>query len=169
MGKTICDWNALKAKYVTTDITLDELADGVGIGRHSIYKKSSEEGWVAERKKYRRNVTKKTIETAERENVKKLSRLISITDDTIEMLGQAVSCMMKDEERDIRAIREATATLKDITPIFRNLNNIPTEAEAEQLSMAREKLAIERKRADIEERDATVRVVLDDRMKEWSE
>lgn len=54
------------------------------------------------------------------------------------------------EKADTKAIRDIVASLKDLTAVVRNLNNLPTQAEAEAQSLAKERFELERQKADLD-------------------
>ncbi len=57
------------------------------------------------------------------------------------------------EKADTKAIRDIVASLKDLTAVVRNLNNLPTQAEAEAQSLAKERFELERQKADLDSED----------------
>ena len=53
---------------------------------------------------------------------------------------------------DTKAIKDLTGALKDMTLVLRNLNNLPTQAEAEAQRIAAERLKLEQRKVDAAEK-----------------
>lgn len=69
---------------------------------------------------------------------------------------------------DTKAIREMTAAIKDLTIVIRNLNNLPTQAEAEAQSIAAGRFEIEKKRAEMDNNTDNTLVVKLEGLEEYS-
>lgn len=70
------DMDEIKSEYITTDISLAKLAEKHGCTKSLLAKRSTAEKWVEERKRYRRNVVSKTVESRAREDANHLSELL---------------------------------------------------------------------------------------------
>ena len=167
------DYEKMKQEYISTEITLEELAKKYQVPKSTLYKKSSAGRWVEKRKEYGKKVENKFMEKASAkkssDNIKKLERLIVAADRMAEQIEKAMEdpeqfnrhLVNKKEKKtdgsekawveekkfrkfDTRAMRELTATMKELSGVIRNLNGIPEETE---------------------EKDAEVKVILG----EWEE
>lgn len=174
------DRNKLEAEYITSLKSYRDLADEFGVPFKSVCVLGREGEWRQKRKKYRESVVTKTVnKTAEKES-KKLSKLISSADKAAGVIEKALSdsqqfnryvITQKEadgsettqeymfDKTDTKALRDIVACLKDLTAVMRNLNNIPTASETEQMNIQREKLEIEKKKAeDGSDRDSNITV-----------
>ena len=67
------------------------------------------------------------------------------------------------DKTDTRSLRDVVSCLKDLTGIMRNLNNIPTVAEEQAMAIQRERLEIEKKKAESgDAKDNTIIVTFGD-------
>lgn len=148
------DWKRVKEEYMTTDVTLDELAEKFKVSKSTLYKKSSAGKWVQAKKKVGKKVEEKFIEKASSmkatQEVNKLERLIKAADRMSGVIEEAMndpkqfrryvvqkkvrkengSEKMEAEEKvfdkfDAKAMRDMTATMKELAALIRSLNNIP--------------------------------------------
>jgi len=148
------DWNAIKAEYITTDISYRKLAEKWGVSFRTLGDRAKREGWVDERNRHRNNVITSTVQKVAARtsstNADRLLRLQSaadsmgkviaeIFDDTeqftrhifTEGLGMGET---KVEERqfkkiDTKAIKDLTGAMKDLAYVLRNIYDIPTVQE----------------------------------------
>lgn len=58
------DWAGLKKEYITSNISLRALADKHGISRSTVMQKSSIQGWVEARERFRGKAEAKIVEKA---------------------------------------------------------------------------------------------------------
>jgi len=87
------DWMAVKADYISTSITMRELADKYGVTFSAISKRAMKEKWTAERAavgiKVEKKVKQKIVSLSAKNEVERLSRLMAIGDDLADKLHQA--------------------------------------------------------------------------------
>lgn len=53
------DWNAAELEYVTTNISLEKLAESIGCSPTTVKKYAAKGGWAAKRKEYKQKVVRK--------------------------------------------------------------------------------------------------------------
>ena len=55
------DWEKIKIEYITTDMSLKQIAEKHGVAPRLVYEKSRANGWVAAKKKHNEKVAKKAL------------------------------------------------------------------------------------------------------------
>lgn len=98
------DWLVIKMEYVTTDISLRNLAEKHGVSRTTIGHRSKTEGWVEARRQHRAKIESKTSERIANKEANKLARLAAATDKAIDVVVKA----FEDEKQFNRYIVEST-------------------------------------------------------------
>lgn len=159
------NWDEIKTEYATTDISYREIANKHGIPYRTVVDAGRSQEWVKARETYRNKFIAKSIELAANERAKHLQSIASSAD----KMANVIHSVMDDtkqffrridittgEEKiskkvDSKAVRELTAAMKDLTAVLRNVYDIPTQAEQVSMELARERLEIERKKAQQEE------------------
>jgi hypothetical protein len=85
------DWTKIKSEYITTDkSSYRKLADKYGIPLGTIYKRAKKENWVELKQQSYDKKVAKTVESVENNQVKKLERILSITDKLLDKIEKAV-------------------------------------------------------------------------------
>ncbi len=183
MGANTVDWNAVRTTYVTSTKSYRQIAKEHGISASLAQKRGKAEGWPVQRLKFQREAAERAI-AAEVDNeanrlgcilraANAMSRVIegiyADPDQFYRHLVQ-VTCSGDGEtveriyrKADTRAIKDLTGALKDMTWVLRNLNNLPTQAEAEAQRIAAERLNMDKRRFEVESgADKSIKVVLAD-------
>lgn len=119
---------AAREIYVTSLKTYSEVAQEVGLPLRAVKTAGAQGGWREERSR----------RFAVGAPDGKLTPLIEACDSLSRRLNQEVS-----NAESIKEIKELVSCLKDLTAVTRNLNGLPTFAEAEQMKNAREKLMLD--------------------------
>ena len=192
-GKKL-DWVAIKTEYISTNISQIALAEKYGIAPRTLQQMASREKWFAERKKHKEKLVKKSLQKIATKESNLLARELSVADKITGILEKAlndaeqfnrhiVQTKLKTkkmevwdaEERvfnkiDMQALKQAADALQTVEKMKRSMLNILTESERTQLEIAREKLELEKRKAEASDRtDNEVHVVLDGDWKELSE
>ncbi len=102
------DWTKIKTEYITTDnSSYRKLAEKYSIPLGTICKRAKRENWpVLKQQSYDKKVTK-TIASVEDKQVKKLERILTITDRLLDKIETAV------DELDLQ-LRKKTEKVKEI-------------------------------------------------------
>ena len=170
------NWDALKTLYVTTQLSLNDIAKREGIAPHTVQKRSKKDGWVAARTAYRVQTVARAVDRASDNEVDRLEKIIKaansmaavierVYDDPEQFQRHVVvdtvtgddggKDMMTVEKQfravNTKAVRDMTAAIKDMTLVLRNLHNLPTQAEAEAQRIAAERLKLEQRKVDAAE------------------
>jgi hypothetical protein len=159
------NWDEINTEYATTDISYREIANKHGIPYRTVVDAGRSQEWVKARETYRSKFIAKSIDLAANERAKHLQSIASSAD----KMANVIHSVMDDTEQffrridmttgeekiskkvDSKAVRELTAAMKDLTAVLRNVYDIPTQAEQVSMELARERLEIERKKAQQEE------------------
>lgn len=166
------NWDTLKTVYVTTQLSLNDLAKREGLKLHTIQERSRKDGWVAARMAFRAKATEQAMDKAVDEETDRLAKIISAANS----MASVIENVYKDDEQfhrhivldmdsmvekrfdkvDTKAIRDMTAAIKDMTLVLRNLHNLPTQAEVEAQRIAAERLKLEQRKVDAAEKAGEV-------------
>lgn len=74
------------------------------------------------------------------------------------------------KKADTKAIRDIVMSLKELTSLVRNLNNIPTQAEWEARQLAMQRLELDKKKADVESNEnKEIRIYIEGDAEDYSE
>lgn len=156
------NWDELKTEYETSDISYRDMAKKYNIPLNTLNDAARKAKWVEARKQYRQLVCAKTRELASDEKASKLAGIAFAAD----KMSDVIQKVMQDSDQffrkvdmttgqevvgkkvDSKAMRELTAAMKDLTAVIRNVWNIPTEAESVSMQLARERLEIEKRKAE---------------------
>lgn len=171
-SNTKYDWRTISTEYITTNISLAQLAEEHGISYGHICKVCAAEHWVNARKEYSNKLRAKTLSKTAAKQSGKLARLINASEKTLDEAMRA----FEDPEQfnryiitesvgggatettertfakiDTKALRDMTAVIKELTGLFREFYNIPTPAQAEAQRIAAGKFELDRRKAEAEE------------------
>lgn len=85
------DWTKVKTEYITTDkSSYRKLAEKYDIPLGTIYKRAKKENWVELKKQSYDKKVAKTVASVENNQVKKLERILTITDKLLDKIERAV-------------------------------------------------------------------------------
>lgn len=110
------DWQSIKTEYITTDTSYRKLAKKYGVSYTTIGEKARKEDWQKEREQFRDKSLSKTLRKIAEGQAKRASRLQTVTDKLLSKIEKAVDLIDMDVF-DTQAIRQITASLKDIKEI----------------------------------------------------
>lgn len=170
IGKQIYDYTQAEAEYITTNISYACLAEKHKIPMTSLAKYAKDNQWVAKRKQYCENIVTEIADSVGEGKIDKLKKLISASDMAADVIEKTLSDAQqfqryvvteKDgigettqeyifEKIDTKALRDVVASIKDLTTVMRNLNDLPTSAEREARAIAKERFELEKKKIENE-------------------
>ncbi len=85
------DWTKIKTEYITAEnSSYRKLADKYGIPLGTIYKRAKRENWVALKQQSYDKKVAKTVASVENNQIKKLERILTITDKLLDKIEKAV-------------------------------------------------------------------------------
>ena len=195
--RTDVDWAQVQSEYIAGTMSLQKLAAKYKVGYKAIAERSSAGGWKRQRDKYRRDTCARAVKQLGDKHVRKIARELEGLAFVSEKLSGTMQRAMEDSDQfnrhlvqeksirkdggadvltvervydklDARALRDFTAALADLTKTMRNLFELPTDAEREQRQMARERLDMDRRKAEDAAGAGEIRVVIEPRAQEYA-
>lgn len=170
------NWDAVRTLYVTTQLSLAEVARREGLKPHTVTERSRKDGWVAARMAFRAEAAAQAVDLAVDNEANRLAKIINaansmaavieavytdpeqfqrhvVTDTVIDDDGSKGILTVEKQFRAVntKAVRDMTAAIKDMTLVLRNLHNLPTQAEAEAQRIAAERLKLEQRKVEAAE------------------
>ena len=150
------DWKRIKAEYIAGGISLRELSEKYGVSFSTIQKKSMEEKWGNLRKKNRRKVEEKIIDSVSSKEAKKAVDLFDIPDllaDKVREIAETVS--------DPDTKKKLTSAIKDI----RDIKGVKSDADMREQEARIAKL--EKEASGQEEERNEVNIIIEGGDQEW--
>lgn len=112
------NWEEIKQKYITTDVSCRELADEFCLQEKTVSNKANREKWTEDREKYKEKLGKKIQEGVTDELVETYTKAIRLAkQELIEEIELIVSIRKNIGEEDQYAesrVNKCSATIKDI-------------------------------------------------------
>lgn len=157
------DWEAIKAEYVTTNISQKKLAEKYGVSRNAVQYRCAVERWGEQRREHRDRVMEKTSQRMSDAAAERMALLMGGTDklltavlESLEDGEQFHRYLVKVKEdgdsftreevfrkADTKAMKDTAVLLEKLTGITRDLYGLPTreqELRRERLALEKEKL-----------------------------
>ena len=181
-------WEKLETEYVTGAVSYADLCKKHHVSMSVVKAEARKREWVSKRKEYRSKVCQKAVQKSANNEAERLAKIGIVANQALDRVMKAfeddkqfnryivstsVGPGMSDmEERiydkvDTKALRELTATIKDLTAIMRNVYGIPTQAEAEAQRIAAERLELDKQKI-VDDTDSGVQVVIAGEVAEWA-
>ena len=127
------DWTKIKTEYVTTDkSSYRKLSEKYGISLGTLCKRAQRENWPALKQQSYDKKVSKTIASVENNQIKKLERILSITDKLLDKIEKAVDELdlqlckkvekvkeieYKNDERPDKPTKETIHETEEVTEI----------------------------------------------------
>ena len=109
------NWKAIKTEYITDESSsYRKLAEKYKVSFNTLQQRAAREKWADEKKRYQDELVEKRLEKNTTKETKRIERIQNITDKLLDKLEQAVA---EVEPADTQAIRQITASIKDIKEI----------------------------------------------------
>lgn len=165
------NWDAVKAMYVTTTMSLRDVANQHGLKLHTVEEHSRNDGWVAARMAWRARAAAEAMDRSIDGEADRLARIIHAANSMSDQIDSVfadpeqfrrhvvVDTVAGDDgsrstltvEKQFRAVntkamRDLAAAIKDMTQVMRNLHNLPTQAEQESQRIAAERLELDKRK-----------------------
>lgn len=177
MNKKI--WREAEVYYIKNkDSSFKSVSEKFDIPFGSVKSYARSNSWFKKKRDFQYKVMTKTAEKLAGAESDKLVKLANVADAALETINEvfknpqqfnryvvsesdvtgALTVSEKIFDRiDTKSIRDAVATLKDLTSVIRNVNNLPTDAEKQAMNIAREKMELEKKKNE-DENDVNTRI-----------
>ena len=157
------NWDAIKAEYIAGGISYRDLSAKYGVSTGQITTRSKQEGWIKARKRCQDRTVTKTIDIVSTQKARSLANIMLAADKLADRIQANVDIL--DNARDTSDIAKA---LKYTIDTIQQVYGIQTPAQLHRQKMDEEKLALERKRLEMDikrqEQDANpppVRIVIE--------
>lgn len=167
MRDTPIDWPAIKTAYITGDESQRGLAVRFGVSPSAIAATCKREGWVEERKKFKRTTVAKATQKASRAQSNALAKIVQASDLLDDVLTALLARLAQDGLEAIslngtpgRELESISKALVNNDELKRRLNGILLPRDAERLKLDREKLEMEKKKAE-EEKNTDNRITFE--------
>ncbi len=176
--KPIYQWEEARLLYVTTGASCGQVAEKIGKSRGAVEAHCAAEGWVAQRRQFRKNLYKRALERAEKTGLTVLGNLMTSAETLAGKLVETVqdpeafhrflvsekSGGMKQElvfrKTDMEAVRSTVQALKGLAEVVRDLWGIPGVKQEESRRLAEARLALMQQRyVDAAEEKVVVEIV----------
>lgn len=117
------DWNAIRNEYVTTQISLRDLAQKHSVSFATLRRRSEKEKWVDRRKGHEHEVstkvTQKVAEVAACAQADRLNALMNYTQQSADLLGVRLAQMAQSGKVKTYEVKAITEALKNIRELYR--------------------------------------------------
>lgn len=146
-GRPEHDWDSIRQEYISTNISIKDLAKKYKVRERTVAEYCSKEEWVAKRKKYKQDVSKKvTSKLASKMATKKADEFMEILDLTGLAQKKLREQLQKDNLKtsDLRNIMESLEIAERVT---RNIVGTPTTMQAHRIKTETERLELDKKKA----------------------
>lgn len=84
------DWQKIKIEYITTDISLRQIAQQYGLRYATVHDRCKKEDWNTLRDKHRTGTVSKSVSVIRNKQVDKITRIDNLADKLLEKLEKAV-------------------------------------------------------------------------------
>lgn len=176
------DYTDAEQLYVTTTMPLREVAQKLGLKSTALQSVCTRRGWMKKRTEYQEQIAREAREKTHTERVEHLASLMRSTLRLSDVVADALDdpdqlrrwlVQESDGERtetvervydkiDSRAVRDLAAAQRDLARTIRDVFRLPTQGEEHAQQLARERLELDKRKADADMgTDKTITVVLD--------
>lgn len=107
------DWDAIKFEWVTTDVTLSDLANKYGLSFTAVRNKYQQQKWSEDLKKYK-NYVQEEYDLAMREKAKSLTKRVSQLDEAVLSASERIIEIVDDNLQKVKTAKEINS-LKQIS------------------------------------------------------
>lgn len=154
-GDNLIDWEIIKNEYLTTDTSYRKLAKKYNVNQATISTRAKKENWVGlkqafnEQRQAEMNNAKKEADIQAFKDLLSIdTRLISLINDKLNYFEKLVQDggVSAIQVKDLKGL---VVSVSDLTDNLRSLNRIPSQSEEYAQKIAKERLEIERSKADI--------------------
>lgn len=151
------DWEAIRADYVANGLSYRELGKKYGISHASVGRRAKAEGWMRQWETIRGTV-RDTVDTAIAEQktdaMLTMIRAADTMAEVLEGLANAAKRVLSDDAVNIKQVESLARAININMDTLSQLHGIPTQAQRHAQHMAEERLAIERERLEMDKRKA---------------
>lgn len=155
----MADWEKIKAEYITTDISVRDLAQKHGVHYTTIGKKASKEGWQELRQQQTNTTLTKILTAVSDQKVDRATKLYDATDELLDKIVAGISSV---------AVVSPTAA-KNYSDALKNIKEIHMIRSAEDVEEQKARIAKLQKEAEKQDNDKEpIKVVIEKNLEEYS-
>lgn len=191
MGEKQHDWAAIQTEYITTETSQRKLCEKYGVSMATLSKVARRERWTEKKKKYAQSVVEKAVRKHANKKANELAKELAAADKisgvileslddkyqfnrwiVSEGCGEGASETSEKifDKTDMRALKDAAATLKMIEGLKRSISGLLTIQERQAMDIAERRMQLDEKKADADTKDTSVTIKFaSDELEEWSE
>lgn len=139
----IVDWTAIKIDYIThEDSSYRKLAKKYDVPVATLFHRGKIENWADEKRQHKSNIIAKTVVEVEKDEVKRMTKLLVVTDKLLVRIERIVD-KMTDEElvTDKQGLKSLTGAIRDIKEI---------QAVKSRIDLQEQQARIDKLRKDVE-------------------
>ena len=155
----MADWEKIKAEYITTDISVRDLAQKYGVHYTTIGKKASKEGWQELRQQQTNTTLTKILTAVTDQKVDRATKLYNAADELLEKIVTGISSVAIVSPTAAKNYSDALKNIKEI-------HMIRTQEDIEEQKARIAKLQKEAQREDLNKEP--IRVIIDDGLSEYN-
>ena len=153
----MADWEKIKAEYITTDISVRDLAQKHGVHYTTIGKKASKEGWQTQRQQQTNTTLTKILQADTEQKVDRATKLYNAADELLNKIVAGISSA---------GIVTPTAA-KNYSDALKNIKEIHMIRSAEDIEEQKARIEKLRKDAASGDKNEPIRVVIDDGLNQY--
>ena len=137
----MADWEKIKAEYITTEVSVRDLAQKYGVHYTTIGKKASKEGWQELRQQQTNTTLTKILTAVSDRKVDRAARLMTVADKLLTKIEQAVDQEGLISAGAIKNLSDALKNIRDTQMIRSDADMREQEARIRNLEKQAEKEA----------------------------
>lgn len=153
----MADWEKIKAEYITTDISVRDLAQKHGVHYTTIGKKASKEGWQTQRQQQTNTTLTKILQADTEQKVDRATKLYNAADELLNKIVAGISSA---------GIVTPTAA-KNYSDALKNIKEIHMIRSAEDIEEQKARISKLQKEAVSGDKNEPIRVVIDDGLNQY--
>ena len=181
MPRSKYDWDKLRTEYITSDLSLKDISDKYGVSQRLVNTKSSEQGWVDQRKEYNAKVVEKAVNKVAAKRANQLAKELAIADNISNVLKKALEDaeqfnryiidtttrvdgteIRTSEEKtfekvDMRALKDAAAALRLVEEMKRSMAGILRVEEINRNRREEKRLKLEEEKLQLQKEQTEAR------------
>ena len=159
------DWGAIRAEYVTTNVSYSMLSKKYNVAKAVIGTRASKEGWVKEREQFVANAYTRTIRDVEKKQGKRMELLYNAADEVLKVIYNTITDKDNGKKVILSDPRKLTGAIKDIKDIYM----LRTSGDLEEQQARIEKLRRDAEKIDEEDGNGqTIEVVFGGEAENWA-
>ena len=149
------DWAAVEADYLGGGMTVRDIARKHGVSESTLYKKATSKGWKNKKDKIRQKTDEIVIARNARARARELGTMQSASMRMARLLDRTVAAL-EDQPAEavitqLKGLGSLASAIKTNVDALMLLNGIQTPAQVEAQHIARQRLALEQRRQQMEE------------------